>query len=73
MISRLDANTPEARQSVYASLRAAFVALMGPQDASPTSVEKYDREHRDLQLAQQVEATARAKLTVPQLAERRCR
>jgi hypothetical protein len=49
MISRLDANTPEARQSVYASLRAAFVALMGPQDASPTSVEKYDRERRELE------------------------
>jgi hypothetical protein len=49
MISRLDANTPEARQSVYASVRTAFIALMGPQDASQTSAEKYDRDHRALE------------------------
>ena len=48
-ISRLDANTPDARQSVYASARTAFVALMRPQDASQTSMEKFEREHRALE------------------------
>ena len=48
-ISRLDANTPDARQSVYASARTAFVALMRPQDASQTSMEKFEREYRALE------------------------
>ena len=48
-ISRLDANTPDARQSLYASARTAFVALMRPQDASQTSMEKFEREYRALE------------------------
>ena len=48
-ISRLDANTPEARQSVYASVRTAFVALLRPEDASQASMQKFEREHRALE------------------------
>jgi hypothetical protein len=43
-ISRLDVNTPKERQAVYARVRAALHALMGPADPSLAIDEKYDRE-----------------------------
>ena len=48
-ISRLDANTLTARESVYARARAALAALLEPQqDHSRTADEAYERERRGL-------------------------
>ena len=47
-ISRLDANTLAARESVYARARAALAALLEPQDLSLTADKAYKRERRAL-------------------------
>jgi hypothetical protein len=44
-ISRLDSNTPAARQGVYTNARAALVALLNGQ----TSEEAFERERRALE------------------------
>jgi hypothetical protein len=48
-ISRLDSNTPAARQGVYARARAALVALLNGQDHPHASEEDFERERRALE------------------------
>jgi hypothetical protein len=48
-ISRLDANTPAARQSVYANARTALEALLLLQDHSRITEDEFDRERRALE------------------------
>jgi hypothetical protein len=50
-ISRLDANTPAARQSVYANARATLEALLLLQDHTRITEEEFDRERRALENA----------------------
>jgi hypothetical protein len=65
-ISRLDANTLTARESVYARARAALAALLEPQDHSRTTDEAYERERRGLDEAiAEVEASMANRTTKP--------
>jgi hypothetical protein len=48
-ISRLDANTPGARQSVYANARTTLEALLLLQDHTRISEDELDRERRALE------------------------
>jgi hypothetical protein len=50
-ISRLDTNTPEARESVYATARAALDALITSPDHSRILEDEHDRERRALEEA----------------------
>jgi hypothetical protein len=48
-ISRLDANTPAARQSVYANARATLEGLLLLQDHAGIPGDEFDRERRALE------------------------
>jgi len=48
-ISRLDANTPATRQSVYANARATLEALLLLQDHTRISEDEFNRERRALE------------------------